>query len=278
MSRLNHPDQRFYASTYGRFDSPDPYQSGSGSGTPGDPGSWNRYAYVEGDPINFLDRHGLFEEAPDDPDPRVPGPGPQRAVKASSADPTSIAPPCNPTGNGLIETKFKFVQNNYGDTAAEAATIQSQIGNTIDTSGLTTMLLQWSANESGYGQNAANVAENNLFGVQNKSNVAGAFGGTTVACVRDGNPITKNSQNACFGSSVTWGQELGIALGITSSSTGVTYLNALESALAGGANMGQALQGIANNGWNGSPTYGSSITSGLKIQPQIDCLKKNGYI
>ena len=57
-------DQRFYAGTYGRFITPDPYQSGSGSGTPGDPGSWNRYAYVEGDPDKlrrstrlYLQRH-----------------------------------------------------------------------------------------------------------------------------------------------------------------------------------------------------------------------------
>src|SRR5437879_584324 len=36
-------DQRFYASTYGRFNTADPYRASAGAG---DPGSWNRYAYV----------------------------------------------------------------------------------------------------------------------------------------------------------------------------------------------------------------------------------------
>jgi hypothetical protein len=38
---------------------PDPYLSNSmGPGTPSDPESWNRYAYVEGDAINFNDPSG----------------------------------------------------------------------------------------------------------------------------------------------------------------------------------------------------------------------------
>ncbi len=52
---LDYADQRFYASTYGRFNTPDPYQ---GSAGPGDPGSWNRYSYVGGDPVNRLDLAG----------------------------------------------------------------------------------------------------------------------------------------------------------------------------------------------------------------------------
>jgi RHS repeat-associated protein len=54
---LDYADQRFYALTYGRFNTPDPYQA---SGGPSDPLSWNRYSYVEGDPINFRDPRGLF--------------------------------------------------------------------------------------------------------------------------------------------------------------------------------------------------------------------------
>jgi RHS repeat-associated protein len=55
-------DQRFYASSYGRFNTPDPYVAGgaaSGSvSNPSDPGSWNRYAYTRGDPINRFDPGG----------------------------------------------------------------------------------------------------------------------------------------------------------------------------------------------------------------------------
>ncbi len=49
---LDYADQRYYASTFGRFVTPDPYKA---SGGPSDPGSWNRYVYVTGDPVNYYD-------------------------------------------------------------------------------------------------------------------------------------------------------------------------------------------------------------------------------
>jgi RHS repeat-associated protein len=59
------PDQRFYASTYGRFLTPDPYQaSAKGANNPSDPGSWNRYAYVNGDPVNLIDPSGMVASLP----------------------------------------------------------------------------------------------------------------------------------------------------------------------------------------------------------------------
>lgn len=36
--------------------------SNGNEGNPSDPGSWNKYAYVEDDPINGTDPKGLFEE------------------------------------------------------------------------------------------------------------------------------------------------------------------------------------------------------------------------
>jgi hypothetical protein len=46
-------------SSVGRFNTVDPYQASAGAG---DPGSWNRYAYVGGDPVNFGDWSGLQRE------------------------------------------------------------------------------------------------------------------------------------------------------------------------------------------------------------------------
>src|SRR5207245_3072528 len=54
---LDYAQNRYYANTLGRFLSPDPYKA---SGGPADPQSWNRYAYVQGDPINYRDPSGLF--------------------------------------------------------------------------------------------------------------------------------------------------------------------------------------------------------------------------
>jgi RHS repeat-associated protein len=63
---LDNAEQRFYASSLGRFNTPDPY---AGSAKPSRPGSWNRYSYVGGDPVRRFDRHGLDEECDPDYDP-----------------------------------------------------------------------------------------------------------------------------------------------------------------------------------------------------------------
>ena len=52
---LDYAMNRYYSSAWGRFGSPDPYMN---SGGPGLPQSWNRYAYVIGDPMNLNDPQG----------------------------------------------------------------------------------------------------------------------------------------------------------------------------------------------------------------------------
>jgi RHS repeat-associated protein len=52
---FDYADQRYYASSYGRFNSPD-----SVGAQAGDPVSWNRYSYTGGDPVNRLDPHGMY--------------------------------------------------------------------------------------------------------------------------------------------------------------------------------------------------------------------------
>jgi len=52
---LDYADQRHYAAGSGRFTTADPYQA---SASQGNPGTWNRYTYVEGDPGNLVDPLG----------------------------------------------------------------------------------------------------------------------------------------------------------------------------------------------------------------------------
>jgi RHS repeat-associated protein len=59
-TNLDYADQRYYASGFGRFLTPDPYKA---SGGPGDPGSWNQYGYAGGDPVNRVDPKGLYWES-----------------------------------------------------------------------------------------------------------------------------------------------------------------------------------------------------------------------
>ena len=55
----DYADQRYYAVGMGRFGTPDPMKGARAA----DPRSWNKYAYVLGDPVNFTDRHGLLVDA-----------------------------------------------------------------------------------------------------------------------------------------------------------------------------------------------------------------------
>jgi RHS repeat-associated protein len=55
-SAQDYAGQRYYSNVTGRFFSPDP--GGIATANPRNPGSWNRYAYVHGDPVNFMDTTG----------------------------------------------------------------------------------------------------------------------------------------------------------------------------------------------------------------------------
>ncbi|HVV70208.1 MAG TPA: RHS repeat-associated core domain-containing protein, partial [Verrucomicrobiae bacterium] len=58
---LDYAVNRYYSPRLGRFISPDPYRTSAGLENPQ---SWNRYAYVLNDPVNFYDPDGLLEARP----------------------------------------------------------------------------------------------------------------------------------------------------------------------------------------------------------------------
>ena len=88
---LDYANQRYYVNNFGRFVTPDPYQATAMSPSdPNDPQSWNRYAYVVGDPVNWIDPDGLFLQPPPAPPPPPP---------AQDQSPTQ-PPPFVDTGNG----------------------------------------------------------------------------------------------------------------------------------------------------------------------------------
>ena len=61
----DYADQRYYNQA-GRFFSPDP--GGIKTADPSNPGSWNRYAYANGDPMNLKDPTGMIACDPEDED------------------------------------------------------------------------------------------------------------------------------------------------------------------------------------------------------------------
>src|SRR5579863_6190110 len=57
---FDYAQQRFYASTYGRFNTPDPSQrTATAPSDPSDPQTWNRFTYANSDPVNNNDPTGL---------------------------------------------------------------------------------------------------------------------------------------------------------------------------------------------------------------------------
>jgi len=75
---LDYADQRCYTSTFGRFMSADRFRQAAKAN---DSGSWNKYSFTKGDPVNLRDARGLFacQCYYPDPDPLPqpePGPGP----------------------------------------------------------------------------------------------------------------------------------------------------------------------------------------------------------
>jgi RHS repeat-associated protein len=62
---LDYAGQRYYGNAMGRFLTPDPYMaSNGGPGDVADPGSWNRYTYAGGDPVNYYDPEGEMTLCP----------------------------------------------------------------------------------------------------------------------------------------------------------------------------------------------------------------------
>ncbi len=60
MTGLDWMRARYYSSSQGRFQSVDPANAGA---SVGDPQSWNGYAYVGNNPLNYRDPSGTILEA-----------------------------------------------------------------------------------------------------------------------------------------------------------------------------------------------------------------------
>jgi len=183
---LDYADQRYYASTYGRFNTPDPYVAGGASSgsvnNPSDPGSWNRYAYTRGDPINRNDSRGMddcpiygfatgsgCDDGTDDPcDPDSAAFNPLMCQQGSSPD----QPPDNPVPQVNCQQQLENTIDNLlinkgpGGTpspliAYDAWFVALGLQDNINP----LLLVAVAGNESTWGTSHLAKADNNLFGV-----------------------------------------------------------------------------------------------------------------
>jgi RHS repeat-associated protein len=85
---LDYADQRWHVAGAGRFLTADPYQASGGAS---DPGSWNRFGYVGGDPTNWVDVSGLLQQHPCKVDPTScePDPWPDPHTPHDEPDPNA---------------------------------------------------------------------------------------------------------------------------------------------------------------------------------------------
>jgi RHS repeat-associated protein len=298
-SGLDYAGSRFYSSTLGRFLSADQYQANTGG--PGDPQSWNRYAYAGGDPVNRLDPSGLMscegggEGGPPgllcDPDPGDGGPPPR--PNPDPPDPSgprgngekSKFPRCNPTDNAVTEYKLNFIAALYTGAIAEADVIAVALNNGVDFNSLAQTFIEWSASETQWGQDTLYTVNHNDLGQQ-----PGSWGGTSIPCSAGARPT-----DACFAASLGFQQQLASALAQVPSNTttnpnGESYLQALENVLQQSPDAGTAplLQAIASLGFNTfNSNYGGTVVRNT-VDPSVnitgtvpglmDCLQKYGYV
>jgi hypothetical protein len=153
---------RYHNPGTGRFMTPDPYMNSAG---PTDPGSWNRYAYTRGDPVNRIDLNGTcdstidgiaeascgyegdplsnfcvwgFVEAGDDTS-GCPGGGPSYVPLGNSV---TALPPCfddvskiretlNMIGNDILQTGIAKGTLNTSQAAALQNSIQGDINSEV---------------------------------------------------------------------------------------------------------------------------------------------------
>jgi RHS repeat-associated protein len=281
--------QRYYASAYGRFITVDPKRINVHLKSPG---SWNFYAYANGDPVGSNDPTGLYQSGgpggpgycdsdPDDPECSYCDGDPEAAGCIDDGDggggaggsTTTSAPDC---ANSYTAAQVGFVTANYSSAATEANLVSSAAGAPSSQGNVTLAFLDWSAWESGWGAKHLATANHNYFGAS-----AGSWGGTAGAnCAVRG--------FACWSGTVSWGTELSDILSFAPNAaqnpTGETYGGALISALINGPNASPAalIQSIANIGFNSvDPNYGQTIAgpSGItNMQSIINCLKQDGRI
>jgi len=285
--------QRYYASNFGRFMSPD-----RGKPAPGNPGSFNRYPYVQGDPINNGDPRGLFTLTPmEEPTPGQEGGGggedgseggcviidgvnygcqdnpcwtgdwdnftgaPDPAACPAEPEPPPPSPPPPDCLHDLTPQQLlgvPFVEGFYAD----ASTLAAKGGIPQD------WILGWSGDESSWGTSPIARKQHNYFGWHGRGNVrCGPGSNPRVGCFSD---YYASGLTALFSTDNFFRYNGQI---------GVSSDTILLGQSSSGASVAQAFQALANAGYNGSPSYGSTIANWVKDVDAIEnCLQSKGLL
>jgi RHS repeat-associated protein len=281
---LDYAVNRYESPGEGRFLSPDPYMA---SGGPKEPGSWNRYAYTVGDPVNFRNPQGLdrieteflFDQKLACQS-QIDGEGVQTYLgcvalltgavqqfqQQSRANFLSQFGECNRTGTVTEEANLDFVAGFYTDAKALSQHTNLPVA----------WILAWAAQESGgssggWGLNSAALQNNNYFGLTRGNNWSPQI------------PCTSSSARgyACF---LGFGDSVSAALYSTrtdpKSGLQWTVATVMGLGLFVDASVTQIFQTIADLGQDPEQSnYGSRIAATVdSVTRVLDCFKKTGIL
>jgi RHS repeat-associated protein len=271
---LDYALNRYYASGIGRFLSPDPYKA---SGGPADPQSWNRYAYVQNDPVNSYDPLGLLIAEPgvwpcgDDWiwDPSLSGPC-YGGLWYFFTFPIAIgggggggggSPPPKPKHDCLDDLpafEVGFVTSHYADSVE----LGTQAGIPQD------WVLGWSAEESYWGTEGVVTGSNNYFGWHGRGDVP---------CPPGANKIT-----GCFSSFYASGETALFSKQNWFRYKGKVHVpsaDILSDQYKNRASATQAFQTLSNAGYNSDSSYGSKVANDVAEVDRVErCLRSKGML
>jgi RHS repeat-associated protein len=262
--------QRYYASTYGRFASPDPYMA---SGGPADPQSLNRYSYTRGDPINRFDPKGLADfsttgycygcSTDDDTNPEPPGSfgglfggGPGGPGVAMFALPVVSGDATSPYLTGHIDLNLAAIARNSAErglslftgtsfSAECGAYVVSTFGvelQELQSLAASAVLVDASQDSAPVGASFFPNAPSLATAQQGRADAATGIPGTTVAQFFANSPFTHAA--AQLGGNTIFYSQSWFAQNGTADATYTMFHEMLHIAGIGGDNQLQAMMGI----------------------------------
>jgi RHS repeat-associated protein len=187
-SAQDYAQQRYYSNVTGRFFSPDPARA---SASLSNPQTWNRYAYVHNDPVNFGDPAGLDECAADYGVPcfsvtdeeHLPGRasgsrsafGSDNAMLAmdlwGAADPLPVLGGGGGNAAAFVDAKYK-AQGSLAVSSLHAPCQQALKDLGVSLAGLANQSLNTTyIDASGYNENDPALSQNFFFGNGNSTNI-----------------------------------------------------------------------------------------------------------
>jgi len=195
---FDYADQRYYTSNFGRFMTADPYRQ---TAKAIDSGSWNKYSYTRGDPINRVDPSGTCDEdtnttvtvcADTDPvEPQLPGPRKKITPQQPAGDPPVILKVANLTKSGsrfeAVKARFENLESNIDEQCEK---FLNSGGSGLDGSGVKSYI--------------KDLLTYNLLAVATYRSDIAAFTGTSGSNIPAGNAaITVNTASAFFNGNFT---------------------------------------------------------------------------